>query len=148
MNWSILDKLSKKDLSEEKLEIISIRSQLNDDAVGNFISKSIKDVENIERLTKVINIVEKSESIVIDKSEGIVNENIVESGEENEETKKKVVKIITKVIEKNPEKAVEIFKKNKNTEDLSKNIKTKIENKESITSDDFGKVFEKNISPN
>jgi len=140
LNLSILEKLSNKNLFEEKLEIISIRSQLNDNSIGNFISKSIKDVEKSERLEKIINIVEKSKSIVIDK--------MIKVGQNSEEVKDKVIKIVTKIIEKNPEKAVEIFKRNKNTEDLSRNIKTKIENKEAITPDDFGKVFEKNISPN
>ncbi|MDA9670500.1 FecR domain-containing protein, partial [Candidatus Pelagibacter sp.] len=114
LNLSILDKLSKKDLFEEKLEIISIRSKLNEVSIKNFIRKGIEDAnneENTEKITKVIEI-----------SESIVNENIIESGEENEATKKKVVEIITKVIEKNPEKAIEILEKNKKTKKISKSI--------------------------
>ena len=62
--------------------------------------------------------------------------------------KKKVTEIITKVIEKNPKKAIEIFDKNKKTKKISKIIKTKIENGDAITGEDFDDVFDKNISPN
>ena len=85
---------------------------------------------------------------IVEKSEGLVIDNIVKVGQDNKKSKEQTVKIITKVIEKNPEKAIEIFKKNKKTKDLSKTIKTKIENKEAISVNDFDKVFEKNISPN
>ena len=89
---------------------------------------------------QIINIVEKSESIVIDK--------MIKGGQDNEEGKNKVIKIITELVEKNPEKAVEILEKNRKTKDLAKNIKTKIENKEAINADDFEKVFRNNVSPN
>ena len=49
---------------------------------------------------------------------------------------------------KNPEKAVEILEKNKKTKKLSKIIKTKIENGDAITGEDFDDVFDTNISPN
>ena len=140
LNFSILEKLSDKDLFEEKLEIISIRSELNENSIENFISKSIKEVDNEQKMEKITEIIEKSESIV--------NENIIEGGEENQTLKKKVTKIITKVIEKNPEKAIEVFNKNKKTEKISKIIKTKIENGDAITSEDFDNVFDTNISPN
>ena len=140
LNLSILDKLSKKDFFEEKLEIISIRSKLNEDSIKNFISKSIEDANNEENKEKIAKVFEKSESIV--------NENIIESGEENEAKMKKVVEIITKVIEKNPEKAVELLEKNKKTKKISKSIKTKIENKEAISPDDFDDIYKINISPN
>jgi hypothetical protein len=140
LNLSILDKLSNKDLFEEKLEVISIRSKVNENSIKNFIRKSIEDANNEENLEKIVKIIEKSETIV--------NENIIESGEENKAVKKKVAKIITKVIEKNPEKAIEIFDKNKKTKKISKIIKTKIENGDAITGEDFDDVFDTNISPN
>ena len=140
LNLSILDKLSNKDLFEEKLEVISIRSKVNENSIKNFIRKSIEDANNEKNVEKITKIIEKSESIV--------NENIIESGEENEAAKKKVTEIITKVIEKNPEKAIEVFNKNKKTKKISKIIKTKIENGDAITSEDFDNVFDTNISPN
>ena len=140
LNLTILDKLSNKDLFEQKLEIISITSTLNDTAIGNFVSKSIKNVADEKKLEKIVSIVEKSESIVIDK--------IIKVGQDEEQGSDKVIKIISEVIEKNPEKAIDILEKNKKTKDLAKIIKTKIENEEAITIDDFDKVFEKNISPN
>ena len=113
---------------------------LNKNSIENFISKSIRDVENDEEFETITKIIEKSE--------GIVNENIIKVDEDNEEEKKKVLKIITEVIKKNPKKAIEIFEKNKTTKNLSNNIKTKIEKGEAITVDEFDKVFKNNISPN
>jgi hypothetical protein len=144
LNLSILDKLSNKDLFEEKLEVISIRSKVNENSIKNFIKKSIEDANNEKNIEKNIEKITK----IIEKSESIVNENIIESGEENEAVKKKVTEIITKVIEKNPEKAIEIFEKNKKTKKISKIIKTKIENGDAITGEDFDDVFDTNISPN
>ena len=43
---------------------------------------------------------------------------------------------------------IEILKKNKDTNTVIETLKTKIENKESITPEDFKKVFDKNVSPN
>jgi hypothetical protein len=140
LNLSILDKLSNKDLFEEKLEVISIRSKVNENSIKNFIRKSIEDANNEKNIEKIIKVIEKSESVV--------NENIIESGEENEAIKKKVTEIITKVIENNPEKAIEIFDKNRKTKKISKIIKTKIENGDAITGEDFDDVFDENISPN
>ena len=140
LNLSILDKLSNKDLFEEKLEVISIRSKVNENSIKNFIRKSIEDANNEKNVEKITKIIEKSESIV--------NENIIESGEENEAAKKKVTEIITKVIENNPKKAIEIFDKNRKTKKISKIIKTKIENGDAITGEDFDDVFDTNISPN
>ena len=140
LNLSILEKLSTKDLYEEKLEIISTRSRLNENSIEKFISKSIENAESEEKLEKITKIIDKSESIVI--------ENVIKSGEKKEGNKKKVVKIISKVIEKNPEKAIEIFDKNKKTKKISNIIKTKIEKGDAINVEDFDKVFDVNISPN
>ena len=63
LNLSIIEKLSNKDLFEEKLEIISIRSKLNDSAIKNIISKSINESDNEENSEKITKIIEKSESI-------------------------------------------------------------------------------------
>ena len=100
------------------------------------IAKNVED----NKLERIISI--------IDKSENIIAEKIIKIGKESIENKKKVVKIITKVIKDNPEKAIEIFEKNKKTNELTNTIKTKIDNKDAINVDDFDKVFEKNISPN
>ena len=62
--------------------------------------------------------------------------------------KKKVSEVIVKIVEKNPEKAVEIIEKNQNTNTVTETIKTKIENNEAITTEDFDDVFETNVSPN
>ena len=79
---------------------------------------------------------------------GIVADKIIETGKNDEESKNKIVKVIIKIIEKDPKKANEILKKNKKTKTLIKNIKNKIDKGDAITVDDFDEVFDKNISPN
>ena len=73
---------------------------------------------------------------------------VLDSATKNEATKKKVSEIIIKIVEKNPEKAVEIIEKNQNTNTVTETIKTKIENNEAVTTEDFEEVFDTNVSPN
>ena len=140
LNLSILEKLSTKDFYEEKLEIISIRSNLNKTEVDKFIGKSLDDLTTDDKLDRVINLINKSKGIVADK--------IIEAGKNDKESKDKVVKIIVKIIEKDPKKATEILEKNKKTKNIIKNIKNKIDKGDAITGDDFDDVFDENISPN
>ena len=140
LNLSILENLSNKDFYEEKLEIISVRSNLNKESVDRFISKSLTDLTTDDKLDRVVKLVNKSKGIVADK--------IIETGKNDKESVNKVVKIITTIIEKDPKKATEILEKNKKTKTLIKNIKNKIDKGEAITGDDFEDVFNKNISPN
>ena len=140
LNLSILENLSNKDFYEEKLEIISVRSNFNKESVDRFISKSLTDLTTDDKLDRVVKLVNKSKGIVADK--------IIETGKNDKESMNKVVKIITTIIEKNPKKATEILEKNKKTKTLINNIKTKIDKGEAITGDDFEDVFNKNISPN
>ena len=140
LNLSILENLSNKDFYEEKLEIISVRSNFNKESVDRFISKSLTDLTTDDKLDRVVKLVNKSKGIVADK--------IIETGKNDKESMNKVVKIITTIIEKDPKKATEILEKNKKTKTLIKNIKNKIDKGEAITGDDFEDVFNKNISPN
>ena len=140
LNLSILENLSNKDFYEEKLEIISVRSNFNKESVDRFISKSLTDLTTDDKLDRVVKLVNKSKGIVADK--------IIETGKNDKESVNKVVKIITTIIEKDPKKATEILEKNKKTKTLIKNIKNKIDKGEAITGDDFEDVFNKNISPN
>ena len=73
---------------------------------------------------------------------------VINSANNNEESKKKISEVIVKVVEKNPEKAVEIIEKNKNTNAVLETVKTKIEKGEAVSADDFEEVFNKNVSPN
>ena len=140
LNLSILENLNNKDFYEEKLEIISVRSNFNKESVDRFISKSLTDLTTDDKLDRVVKLVNKSKGIVADK--------IIETGKNDKESVNKVVKIITTIIEKDPKKATEILEKNKKTKTLIKNIKNKIDKGEAITGDDFEDVFNKNISPN
>ncbi|MDB3894919.1 FecR family protein [Candidatus Pelagibacter sp.] len=140
LNLSILEKLSTKDFYEEKLEIISVKSNLDKTEVDKFIGKSLDDLKTDDKLDRVINLINKSKGIVADK--------IIETGKNDKESKDKVVKVIVKIIEKNPKKASEILEKNKKTKTIIKNIKNKIDKGDAITGDDFDDVFDENISPN
>ena len=140
LNLSILENLSNKDFYEEKFEIISVRSNFNKELVERFISKILTDLTTDDKLDRVVKLVNKSKGIVADK--------IIETGKNDKESEKKVVKIITTIIEKDPKKATEILEKNKKTKTLINNIKTKIDKGEAITGDDFEDVFNENISPN
>ena len=140
LNLSILEKLSTKDFYEEKLEIISVKSNLNKTEVDKFIGKSLDDLTTDDKLDRVINLINKSKGIVADK--------IIESGKNDKESKDKVVKIVVKIIEKDPKNAIKIREKNKKIKTLIKNVKNKIDKGDAITGDDFDEVFDKNISPN
>ena len=82
------------------------------------------------------------------KSKGTFLNEILNSAESSNENKNNVSKIIIKVVEKNPEKAVEILEKNEKASVIAETIKTKIENEEAITTEDFDEVFDTNVSPN
>ena len=78
----------------------------------------------------------------------IPRDKIIKVGLEEEQGSDKVIKIISKVIEKNPEKAIEIIEKNKNTNTVLEIVKTKIENNEAVSTDDFEDVFNIDVTPN
>ena len=67
---------------------------------------------------------------LVENSKGTLSNKVLDSANNNEETKKKVSEVIVKIVEKNPEKAVEIIEKNQNTNTVTETIKTKIENNE------------------
>ena len=85
---------------------------------------------------------------LVENSKGTLSNKVLDSANNNEATKKKVSEVIVKIVEKNPEKAVEIIEKNQNTNTVTETIKTKIENNEAVTTEDFEDVFETNVSPN
>ena len=91
-------------------------------------------------INKITNILENTKGSVADK--------FINSANKSKANKKKITEIIVNVIEKNPEKAIEIIEKNKNTNTVLETVKTKIENNEAITTDDFEEVFYIDISPN
>ena len=104
------------------------------------IEKAVEEASSKEDLALVENIVQNTEGSISDK--------IINSGNKTEESKKKISEIIVKVVEKNPEKALKIIEKNKDTNSAMQTIKTKIENNEAITTDDFEEVFDTDVSPN
>ena len=77
-----------------------------------------------------------------------ISNKLIDSANKNEESKKKITEVIVEIVQENPEKAVEIIEQNKNTNTVTETIKTKIENNEAVTSEDFEEAFDRNVSPN
>ena len=140
LSLNVVKNLTKQENYEEKLEILSVTSEVVENNITKLVEKAVEDAKTEEDLKEVTNIVENSKGTLSDK--------IIESANNNEESKEKIQKVIVDIIEKDPEKAVEIIEKNESTNAVTETIKTKIENNEAITSKDFDKVFDTNVSPN
>ena len=140
LSLSVVSNLTKQENYEEKMEILSVTSSVVDQSINTLIEKAVENASSEEDLEMVTNIVENSKGTIADK--------IIDSANNNEESKEKITKVIVKVVEKNPEKAVEIIEKNKNTNTVLETVKTKIENGEAVSTDDFEEVFKTNVSPN
>ena len=140
LSLQVINNLTKQENYEEKMEILEVTSPTIGNSISKLIEDAVKNATSEEDLELVTSIVEKSKGTIGDK--------IINSANKNEASKKKITDIIIKVVEKNPEKALEIINKNKDTNTITKIIKNKIENGEAVNTDDFIDVFEKNVSPN
>ena len=136
---NVVNNLTKQENYEEKIEILST-SSIVEQNITKLIEKAVESAQTEEDLDIVTNLVENSK--------GTLSNKVLDSANNNEETKKKVSEVIVNIVEKNPEKAVEIIEKNQNTNTVTETIKTKIENNEAITTEDFDDVFDTNVSPN
>ena len=137
---TIVNNLTKQENYEEKIEILSVTSPIVEQNITKLVEKAVESAQSDEDLEIVTNIVENSK--------GTLSNKVLDSANNNETTKKKVSEVIVKIVEKNPEKAVEIIEKNQNTNTVTETIKTKIENNEAVTTEDFEEVFDTNVSPN
>jgi len=140
LSLSIFSNLTKQENYEELIEINSVTSLRFEDGINKLSENAVSNASSEEDLQKVED--------VLENSKGTVGDKIINSANKNEENKKKIKEIIIKVVEKNPEKAVEIIERNKNTNTVLEVVKSKIENNEAITTDDFEDVFDTNVSPN
>ena len=140
LSLNVVSNLTKQENYEEKVEILSVTSSIVEQSITNLIEDAIENASSEEDLELVTNILENSKGTIADK--------VIDSANNNEESKKKITNILVKVVEKNPEKAVEIIEKNKNTNTVLEVVKTKIENGEAVSTDDFEEVFDTNVSPN
>jgi len=137
---NVVSNLTKQENFEEKLDMISVSSSAVDQTINKLVEKAVETASTDDDLKLVTNIIENTKGSVTDK--------IINSANKSEANKKKITEIIINVVEKNPEKAIEIIEKNKNTNTVLETVKTKIENNEAITTDDFEEVFDTDISPN
>ena len=140
LSLEVVNNLTKQENYEEKMEILEVTNPSIGNSISNLIEDAVKNATSEEDLELVTSIAEKSKGTMGDK--------IINSANQNEASKEKITKIIVKIVEKNPEKALEIINKNKSTNTLTENIKNKIENGEAVSTDDFDNVFENNVSPN
>jgi hypothetical protein len=140
LSLSVVSNVTKQENYEEKMEILSVTSPIVEQSIDKLVEKAVENVSSEEDLELVTNIVENSKGAISDK--------VINSANKNDESKKKITEIIINIIEKNPEKAVEILEKNENTNTALETIKTKIENDEVVTTEDFEDVFDTNVSPN
>ena len=137
---NVVNNLTKQENYEEKIEILSVTSSVVEQNITKLVEKAVESAQSEDDIEIVTNLVENSK--------GTLSNKVLDSANKNEETKKKVSEVIVSIVEKNPEKAVEIIEKNQNTNTVTETIKTKIENNEAVTSEDFEEVFEINVSPN
>ncbi len=137
---NIIDNLSKQENFEEKLEILTVTSSEVDKNISKIIDKAVEKAETDEDINKVKQIVENSK--------GTISNKIIDTANNNTSNKKKISEVIVDIIQKNPEKAVEIIENNSDTKAVVETIKNKIENDEAVTSSDFDNVFDTNVSPN
>jgi hypothetical protein len=140
LSLSVVSNLTKQENYEEKMEILSVTSSIVEQSINKLVERAVDNASSEEDLDLITNIVENSKGTIGDK--------IINSANNNKESKKKITEIIVKVVEKNPEKAVEIIEKNQNTNTVLETVKTKIENGEAVSTDDFEDVFDTNVSPN
>uniref|UniRef100_UPI000ACAAC1E hypothetical protein n=1 Tax=Pelagibacter ubique TaxID=198252 RepID=UPI000ACAAC1E len=140
LSLSVVENLTKKENFEEKLEILSVTSTVVDENINKIVENAVEEASDEGDIDKVKNIVENSKGTLANK--------IIDSANTNDESKKKITEVIVEIVEENPDKAVEIIENNKNTNTVVDTVKTKIENNEAITSEDFEDVFDTNVSPN
>ena len=140
LSLEVVNNLTKQENYEEKMEILEVTNPSIGNSISNLIEDAVKNATSEEDLELITSIAEKSKGTMGDK--------IISSANQNEASKEKITKIIVKIVEKNPEKALEIINKNKSTNTVTETIKNKIENGEAVSTDDFDDVFENNVSPN
>ena len=139
LSLNIVNNLTKQENYEEKLEILSISSSTTENNITKLIEKSVDSASSNEEINLVIDIITNSKGTIADK--------MINTANANQESKKKITNIIVELVDKNPEKALEIISKNQN-KTTTEEIKSKIENGDAITSEDFDDIFENNVSPN
>ncbi len=140
LSLSVVENLTTKDNYEEKIEILSVTSSVVDESINKIMENAVEEASDEGDIEKVKEIVENSK--------GTLSNKLIDSANKNEESKKKITEVIVDIVQENPEKAVEILEKNENTNTVTETIKTKIENEEAVTSEDFEEVFDTNVSPN
>ena len=140
LSLEVVNNLTKQENYEEKMEILEVTNPSIGNSISNLIEDAVKNATSEEDLELITSIAEKSKGTMGDK--------IINSANQNEASKEKITKIIVKIVEKNPEKALEIINKNKSTNTVTETIKNKIEKGEAVSTDDFDNVFENNVSPN
>jgi hypothetical protein len=140
LSLKVVNNLTKQENYEEKIEILEATNSSIENSFSKLIEDAVKNATSEEDLELITNILENGKETIGKK--------IINSANQDEVNKKKISKIIIKIVEKNPEKAIQIIEKNGKRGVVVESIKNKIENGQAITGDDFEDVFNENISPN
>ena len=140
LSLSVVSNLTKQENYEEKMEELSSSSSIVEKNINNLVEKAVENASSKEDLGLISDIIENTKGIIAGK--------IIDSANKSVSNKKKIAEIIVKVVEKNPEKAIEILEKNDDTNNILDEIKTKIENGDAISTDDFEDVFNTDVTPN
>jgi hypothetical protein len=140
LSLNVVSNLTKQENYEEKMEELSSSSSIAEEKINNLVEKAIENASSEEDLGLVLDIVENTTGTIADK--------IIDSANKSDTNKKKITEIIVEIVKKNPEKAIEIIEKNKNTNTVLEIVKTKIENNEAVSTDDFEDVFNIDVTPN
>ncbi len=134
LSLKVFKNLAKEEKFEEKIESISKKSVLSENAVEKLIEKSIEDIKDSKDITAVKDIIKKGGDFLSKK--------IIEIDKKTKNANKsKINKILDNIIKEDPIKAKEIIKKEKK-EEIQKKIK---KSKKIIEIKD---VIDTNISPN
>jgi hypothetical protein len=140
LSLRVVSNLTKQENYEEKMEELSSSSSIVEKNINNLVEKAVENASSEEDLGLISDIIENTKGNIADK--------IIDSANKNSSNKKKIAEIIVKIVEKNPEKAIEIIEKNDDTNNILNEIKTKIENGDAISTDDFEDVFNSDVTPN
>ncbi|WP_034398978.1 FecR domain-containing protein [Candidatus Pelagibacter sp. HTCC7211] len=134
LSLNVFKNLAKEEKFEEKIESISKKSVISENAVEKLIEKSIDDIKDSKDITVVKDIIKKGGEFLSKK--------IVEIDKKTKnENKSKISKILDNIIKEDPKKAKEIIKKEK-----KKEIQKKIKKPKKII--EIKDVIDTNISAN
>ena len=140
ISLGVLSKIPSQQNYDTKLEILVSVSTVAENELETFLVNSVTDVSTNEDLEIITDILVENKKVLPEK--------LINTATSSEENEKKITESLVTIINENPEVAIDLLNKNKDTKKMIDIVKTKIESDEAITIEDFDEVFDENISPN